>query len=640
MRSHDLAPQLRSIATPLPLRRIRAFLLFLYLGFASPAAATVQRVAVTPSQPTLCDTVTITASGELPPCYELVRAAIIGPEEEPFCMLPGPCPLRYRVEIVVRGANPAAICPAVIQPYSRTFGIEPPRNGNYSVVANERVIPWNADSTDSIIDESFATTIFSVLPDSLCPPFGCYLLDFVPDRVRDPIPLPSFCTASAPPGGTACVQLSIHNGVAVGGIQTTIEVRDPNWGPISGAMIHPTSVEAVWRGGNFQVAWSAEGSSAKIILFSSTGEIIPAGQGPVLRICYAIAPNTPDQVFRVTNGETIVADPKGERILACPTLSIPFGLICVSSSQGCDVNGDGVSDVLDIIRLVRCALATQGDSLATCPPGADCNGDGSIDIRDVICCVRKILGTNQVEPPGSESPIVPAPGESSIGFEGAPVWTSDVEGFATVRFDAAENWGGAQFALNPRGAPVRVRGVVLEQASARPGIGLESSVDGLGILRVMVYDASTGPHPAHAYRMRVLLERDPAGTGTGTVRIQALRAGSATGDPAAFSTFNPSMPVEAAPVAAPALLKARPNPAAGQVELGFVLPREARVRLSIYDVGGRLVRRLIDGPMPAGVHRPVWDGLDSHGRSAGSGAYFTKLEVGTIVRSERLLLLR
>jgi hypothetical protein len=646
MRRHELDLPLppRFTATPL-LRRLPAVVSLLLSVFVSPAGATLESVSIAPSQPTTCDTVTITAVGELPPCFELVRAEIFGPEPEPFCMLPGPCPVRYRVELVVRSANPAAICPAVIMPYSRSFNVGKLRPGQYVVNASERVIPFSADSTDSIVDYSIADTTFTVRSDSTCTPgLGCYMLDFVPDRVRDPIPLPPPCTASAPPGGIACVQLSLHNFVAVGGLQATIEVRDQNWGPISDALIRPTSVDAVWRAGNFQAAWTAEGSKAKIILFSPTGQTIPPGEGPVLRICYTIAPNTPDQVFRVTNGETIVADPNGERIIACPTLVAPYGLICVSSAQGCDVNGDGVSDVLDIIQLVRCALATQGDSLnpplPACPPAADCNGDGSVDIRDVICCVRKILEAQPGEPTRSALPIDPGAGESSIGFVGAPVWTSDVDGFATLRLDAAENWGGAQFVLNSRGAPVRVRGVVLEDASARPGVQLESALDGFGIMRVMIYDASSGPHPAHSYRIRVLLERNLSVTGTGTVRIQGMRAGSSTGSPAAFSSFNPSVPVDAVPIAAPALLKARPNPAAGQVEVGFVLPSEARVRLSVYDVGGRLVRRLIDGPMPAGIHRPIWDGFDSRGRSAGSGAYFTKLEVGATIRTERLLLLR
>ena len=75
-------------------------------------------------------------------------------------------------------------------------------------------------------------------------------------------------------------------------------------------------------------------------------------------------------------------------------------------------------------------------------------------------------------------------------------------------------------------------------------------------------------------------------------------------------------------------------------EIGFMLPSDARVNLRVYDVRGRLVRTLIQGPVPAGVHRARWDGADGRGRTARSGIYFAKLEVGETIRSERILLMR
>ena len=42
--------------------------------------------------------------------------------------------------------------------------------------------------------------------------------------------------------------------------------------------------------------------------------------------------------------------------------------------------------------------------------------------------------------------------------------------------------------------------------------------------------------------------------------------------------------------------------------------------LSIYDVSGRLVRRLHDGPIGEGVHRLAWNGSDDSGSRASAGA--------------------
>jgi len=605
----------------------------------------MKAVTVAPPAPTTCNPVAITAAGELlDNCHEIVGATIRGPEPIP-CMRLTPCPSRFVLEVTVRETNPllARPCIVVTTPYERSFDVGKLSPGEYTVLAHERVVPY---STDSTVSESFASATFTVGPDvSTCSPGpGCYLLDFLPDRaVRDPIP-GSNCTAAAPPGGTACLQLALQNSVPVGGLQTTLEVMDADGGIPADPFFHAVSVEAVLRWPGFQVGWTAEGYRTRIILYSTTGASIPPGGGPVIRVCYSIAPETPPRTFRVLDLATIVADPAGVSIPACPTpLPVPDGFICVSSAPACDINGDGVSDVLDVIRLVRCALGPPDATVPACPDSiaarSDCNGDGSVDVRDVVCCVRKIVGIPSGSPGSIAPPSVPG-GDNSIGFEGAPRWTSAVEGVATVRIDAGENWGGTQFVLNPRGAPVRIRGVSLDAASARAGTRLESAIDALGIAHVMLYETGPIPLPAHSYRILVLLERTPSGAGSGTVRIQALRAGTSEGAEAAISTFNPSVQVDPAVVAAPALLGARPNPSAGQIEIGFVLPADARVSLRVYDVAGRLVRSLLDGPMPAGVHRTRWDGADDRGRGARSGVYFTKLKVGSTIRSERIMLLR
>jgi hypothetical protein len=69
-----------------------------------------------------------------------------------------------------------------------------------------------------------------------------------------------------------------------------------------------------------------------------------------------------------------------------------------------------------------------------------------------------------------------------------------------------------------------------------------------------------------------------------------------------------------------------PNPARGSLTLRFTLPREAPVRLAIYDVGGRRVRDLLSGPQPAGERSVAWDLRDEAGQAVRSGLYFLRLE--------------
>lgn len=70
-----------------------------------------------------------------------------------------------------------------------------------------------------------------------------------------------------------------------------------------------------------------------------------------------------------------------------------------------------------------------------------------------------------------------------------------------------------------------------------------------------------------------------------------------------------------------------PNPFNPQTRIPFSISRSGRVALVIYDVKGRVVRRLLDGSYPAGEHDTVWDGRDDAGRPVSSGTYFYRLSV-------------
>jgi flagellar hook assembly protein FlgD len=82
-----------------------------------------------------------------------------------------------------------------------------------------------------------------------------------------------------------------------------------------------------------------------------------------------------------------------------------------------------------------------------------------------------------------------------------------------------------------------------------------------------------------------------------------------------------------------------PNPFNPSTTLRFALPLAGGVRLSIYDIGGRLVRDLVSGLYPAGTHTAVWDGRDAAGRSLASGSsYVARMEAGGKVEAVRMSL--
>jgi hypothetical protein len=82
-----------------------------------------------------------------------------------------------------------------------------------------------------------------------------------------------------------------------------------------------------------------------------------------------------------------------------------------------------------------------------------------------------------------------------------------------------------------------------------------------------------------------------------------------------------------------------PNPLRAPALIAFDLPVAGHVKLEIFDIAGRKVRRLIDEERPAGSHRAAWDGRDEHGNRKAAGTYFYRIETGDLRRMRKLTLM-
>jgi len=105
----------------------------------------------------------------------------------------------------------------------------------------------------------------------------------------------------------------------------------------------------------------------------------------------------------------------------------------------------------------------------------------------------------------------------------------------------------------------------------------------------------------------------------------------------------PAVPPDVAavgPETAPVLAPGRPNPFRTSTEITFTLPQRRPASLCIFDVGGRLVKRLVSGELDEGSHRVVWDGTDDRGGHVGAGIYFAVLRSGAQPQSRSVVLLR
>ncbi len=83
-----------------------------------------------------------------------------------------------------------------------------------------------------------------------------------------------------------------------------------------------------------------------------------------------------------------------------------------------------------------------------------------------------------------------------------------------------------------------------------------------------------------------------------------------------------------------------PNPFGPTTHISFSIDRPGRVVLRIYDVAGRRVRTLIDGPREAKRHVVAWDGRNDKGKPVAAGVYFYKLEAPGWAAAKKMMLVK
>jgi DNA-binding beta-propeller fold protein YncE len=89
-----------------------------------------------------------------------------------------------------------------------------------------------------------------------------------------------------------------------------------------------------------------------------------------------------------------------------------------------------------------------------------------------------------------------------------------------------------------------------------------------------------------------------------------------------------------------ALYQNFPNPFNPTTTISFTLPKRTDTELSVYNVRGQLVRRLVQSSLDEGHNEYVWDAKDSNGNMVSSGIYFYRLKVGKKVLTKKMVLLK
>ncbi len=288
---------------------------------------------------------------------------------------------------------------------------------------------------------------------------------------------------------------------------------------------------------------------------------------------------------------------------------------------------DGIVDTLDIAALVSAFGTTRDDTvfnaIADFGPTDDASGhgipltDGAVDFEDVM-----IAGLNYGDP----VPPPPQGGDVLLAWRhvDTTVWALELQA-------AAPHLKGLRFGFTlPNGVTASVISGALLGSQTSPYVLRNTQPDRLDVSLVML---GGGAGIAGAGElMRVTLSEAVAFTDTLLIARDVDNAPiTATLDQSV------DVPLLDAPLV---LAQNAPNPFNPSTTIRFAVGAAGHVRLAVYDLHGRRVASLIDGPVAAGAHLAVWRGQDEHGSVVASGVYLYRLEAAGHVETRAMVLLK
>jgi hypothetical protein len=183
------------------------------------------------------------------------------------------------------------------------------------------------------------------------------------------------------------------------------------------------------------------------------------------------------------------------------------------------------------------------------------------------------------------------------------------------------------------GSYVEARGTVTATGTNEQGFEYYTLDDGSG--PVMVYiDSDTGASMASVEIGEQRWVRSPAMLFSGEIRLSPISpehhsdnvaTGVGDGDTPLAFRFHGAMP----------------NPFNPMTTIRFELAHSTVVDLDVYDLSGRLIRRLVAHErMDGGVQDRVWDGTNTNGVVVSSGVYICRMRAGGYQESIRVMLLK
>lgn len=83
-----------------------------------------------------------------------------------------------------------------------------------------------------------------------------------------------------------------------------------------------------------------------------------------------------------------------------------------------------------------------------------------------------------------------------------------------------------------------------------------------------------------------------------------------------------------------------PNPFNPSTTITFDLSEDTNIKISIYDMAGRLIRELVNETMTVGSKTINWDGKDEIGNPVSGGVYLYNLQTGDYNQTKKMVLMK
>ena len=88
------------------------------------------------------------------------------------------------------------------------------------------------------------------------------------------------------------------------------------------------------------------------------------------------------------------------------------------------------------------------------------------------------------------------------------------------------------------------------------------------------------------------------------------------------------------------IVKNYPNPFNPFTVLRYELHESIFVKITIYDIMGRLVKNLVSGEQSFGFKSVKWNAIDNFGQPVSAGVYLYQIEAGSFTQTKKIILVR